>query len=266
MAPAASASHPHSLRLRYAGHCVGCGRPLPAGSWATYDPAPRTVTCPDCRPAPRAAAGGSAQREYQRRRGRRAERVKSIFGGFLGGVILTLVGDGQATAAWRRGAAGERRLARVLDGIPNVRALHDRAIPGSRANLDHVVVGPAGVAVIDAKRYRGLIHVEDRGGLFHRDLRLCVGRRDCSGLADAMPRQVEAVQRTLVGMGVDVPVTAYLCFVDGEWSIPWPPDRFHGVGIEGPRTIGRRLQHPRLLDPATVETIAAGLDRALRPR
>jgi hypothetical protein len=32
--------------------------------------------------------------------------------------------------------------------------LHDLAIPGSRTNLDHLVIGPGGVFVIDSKQYR----------------------------------------------------------------------------------------------------------------
>jgi hypothetical protein len=40
--------------------------------------------------------------------------------------------------------------------------LHDRAVPvpGSRANLDHVVVGPTGVWVVDSKAFRAPL----RGG------------------------------------------------------------------------------------------------------
>jgi hypothetical protein len=49
-------------------------------------------------------------------------------------------------SAWRRGAAGERRTARLLGqlGRQGWAVLHDLAIPGSQANLDHVVIGPGG--------------------------------------------------------------------------------------------------------------------------
>jgi len=57
---------------------------------------------------------------------------------------------------WRRGAAGEVATARLLDGLPGRRwvVLHDLRIPGSRANLDHLVIGPTGVWVIDTKTTR----------------------------------------------------------------------------------------------------------------
>jgi len=46
-------------------------------------------------------------------------------------------------------------VAAALDNCcrPEVVVLHDRAIPGSRANIDHIGIGPTGVWVIDTKRY-----------------------------------------------------------------------------------------------------------------
>ncbi len=56
-----------------------------------------------------------------------------------------------ATRAWKVGAAGERCVADVLDAT-DCFVLHDRGVPGSKANIDHVAIGPAGVFVIDAKK------------------------------------------------------------------------------------------------------------------
>jgi hypothetical protein len=46
--------------------------------------------------------------------------------------------------AWRRGAAGERRTARLLGPLERHGwvVVHDLAVPGSRANIDHLVIGP----------------------------------------------------------------------------------------------------------------------------
>ena len=58
--------------------------------------------------------------------------------------------------AWRQGAAGERRTARLLGPLERHgwAILHDLAVPGSTANLDHLVIGPGGVFVIDSKQCR----------------------------------------------------------------------------------------------------------------
>ena len=63
----------------------------------------------------------------------------------------------QSTRASRRGAPGEERLVGRLNELagPLLRVLHDRRIPRSSANIDHLVVTPNGVYVVDAKRYRG---------------------------------------------------------------------------------------------------------------
>jgi Nuclease-related domain len=62
-----------------------------------------------------------------------------------------------ATSAWRRGAAGERHTARLLRRLEQRGwvVLHDLAVPGSRANIDHLAIGPGGVVVIDSKQYGG---------------------------------------------------------------------------------------------------------------
>jgi hypothetical protein len=61
---------------------------------------------------------------------------------------------------WRRGAAGEVATAVLLTRLPRrFVVLHDLRIPGSRANVDHLVIGPTGVWVVDSKSYRARIRV-----------------------------------------------------------------------------------------------------------
>jgi hypothetical protein len=61
--------------------------------------------------------------------------------------------------------------------------LHDRRIPGTRANIDHLVVAATGVWIVDAKSYRGKVEQRDVGGWFTTDKRLFAGGRDRSGLS-----------------------------------------------------------------------------------
>jgi hypothetical protein len=57
---------------------------------------------------------------------------------------------------WLRAAAGEAATATELDRLNHRRwfVRHDVAIPGSRANVDHLAIGPSGVWVIDTKTTR----------------------------------------------------------------------------------------------------------------
>src|SRR5690606_35761953 len=108
-----------------------------------------------------------ARREYERRRARRQERVRAAHPR-IAGVILALTDDPQSTTAWATGARGEELLGRRLDGLVDsgVCVLHDRRIPGTKANIDHIAVCPGGVFVVDAKRYRGRPRLQVEGGLF----------------------------------------------------------------------------------------------------
>ena len=60
---------------------------------------------------------------------------------------------------WLRGAAGEGATADLLARLPGRSwvVLHDLAIPGHRANIDHLVIGPTGVWVIDTKTTRSQV-------------------------------------------------------------------------------------------------------------
>ncbi len=94
-------------------------------------------------------------------------------------------------------------------------------MPTGRANIDHLAIGPSGVTLIDAKRYRGQIAVERRGGLLSpRTEHLIVRGREQTRLVDGVLAQAQSVRRTLAsGPHATVPVQALLCFVDGDWPL-----------------------------------------------
>jgi hypothetical protein len=73
------------------------------------------------------------------------------------------------TRAWRDGARGERATARLLRplGRHGSTVFHDVAIPGTPANADHVVIGPAGVVLVDSKRYTGRVWQGPDGRVWH---------------------------------------------------------------------------------------------------
>jgi hypothetical protein len=92
--------------------------------------------------------------------------------------------------AWQRGAAGERRTAWLLEPLERHgwAVLHDLAIPGSRANFDHLVIGPGGVFVIDSRQYRGRLQLDGSGRLWHGRYPLAPTLRAVSFEADQAAR------------------------------------------------------------------------------
>jgi Nuclease-related domain len=75
----------------------------------------------------------------------------------------------EQTRSWRRGAQGERHMARLLDRLTRdgYVVFHDLAVPGSLANVDHLVIGPTGVFVIDSKQWTGSVHQSADGLAWH---------------------------------------------------------------------------------------------------
>jgi hypothetical protein len=261
-------------RVKYDGLCSRCGTSLRVRDPAVYERRTQSIRCIEC-PTPSAAetpeppidsgvAGGSARREYERRKANRETRVKGRFGRF-GRVVLALTDDPQSTRAWATGAKGEEKLAKALDGIDGLRMLHDRRVPQSRANIDHILISPAGVFVVDAKNYRGTIAIRNRGWFFRPDHRLYVGRRDCSAVASGLGWQVEAVTAALIagGVGPLPPVTPVLCFIDGEWPLFGAPDEYAGVRLEGTGSIRKLVAAPAVLDPPSIEHLTRLLGTAL---
>jgi hypothetical protein len=201
-------------------------------------------------------AGASARREHQRRRASREAGTRRKHPR-IGGLLLSLRDAPAPEQAWARGEQGEEQLARRLakhlaDGTV---LLHDRRMPSSRANIDHIAVAPSGVWVIDAKRYRGKVAVSKP--LFG-EAKLRIAGRDRSRLADGLAQQVAAVQAVIPDIGVEVPVHGALCFVDGDLPM-LGTITFRGYPLVYPRALARRINAKGGLPREQLHTVAARL-------
>lgn len=147
----------------------------------------------------------------------------------------------QPTTAWDQGAIGEEALGQGLNKLSseNVRVLHDRRIPGTRANIDHIAVTPSGIYVIDAKKYKGRPSLKIEGGILRpRVEKLLVGTRDQTKLVDGVLTQVDVV-RAIVGDAI--PVTGVLCFIEADWPLIGGTFTTRGVEVLWPRRLYPRL-------------------------
>ena len=186
-------------------------------------------------------AGASARREHERRRANRHQRVNDRHPR-IGKVLLALADEPQQESAWARGASGEERVAEALAKHRGdaVVVLHDRRIPKSRANIDHLAVTPTGVWVIDAKRYKGKVAVSTP--LFG-NAKLTIGGRDKTTLMDGLKKQVALVRAVISEIAPDVPVHGALCFVDADLPLLGRLT-FDGYPLLYPKALARRLnQH-----------------------
>lgn len=131
--------------------------------------------------------------------------------------------------------------------------LHDRRRPGKKANIDHIVIGPRGVYVIDAKHYAGLLEIRSTGTFFRpgpnrvfvggraHDKRLAFMDRQVRWVHEAVGADVEAVgghiKPVLCFLGVQVPLgqKAALAGVN-DVLITWPRRFVKDVSRVGPLT------------------------------
>ncbi|WP_307864653.1 nuclease-related domain-containing protein [Allobranchiibius sp. CTAmp26] len=209
-------------------------------------------------------AGASARREFERRRAKREERVRADHPK-LGGFLLAVSEAPQSTRAWDVGARGEERLGKGLDRLrcDRLLLLHDRRIPRSRANIDHLAVTASGVFVIDAKKYGGRPQLKVEGGVLRpRVERLLVGSRDCTKLVDGVLKQVDVVRSLL---SEDIPVLGVLCFVEAEWPLFGGAFTTRGVQALWPKKLYPQLQGDGLLTADKITEIHRTLAEALTP-
>jgi hypothetical protein len=294
---------PKTLPLRYAGHCAKCEIELPAGTTAVYDRDTKSVTCLAClaqqipsRPqttgpvlpesfddAERALVvlgpeqsevfagvpGASAQREYERRKNKRETRIREAHPR-MGGLILALSDDPQSTKAWATGVQGEERLGRQLDGLvgDGVHVLHDRRIPSTKANIDHIVVCASGVFVIDAKKYQGQrpsLRIEG-GWIRARTETLIVGSRNGTKLVDGVHKQVTLVRAALDANGLsEVPVGGMLCFVEADWPLIGGDFMIAGLNVLWPKKVASHIVKPGLVDGDTAKQVHHALASSFPP-
>jgi hypothetical protein len=190
-------------------------------------------------------------------------------------VLRALVGPGakekQLVARetrWSTGARGEEMLAETLERrCPHVLTLHDRRMPRSRANIDHIAIASSGVYVIDTKRYRGKIEVVKP---WFGDAKLKIAGRDRTKLIAGLERQIAAVADALAGTAEDVPVHGCLCFVapSGFFSDSGLPVlrtlQINGHRLHGPGRLVKRLNGSGPIDASRAQAIHKELARRLR--
>ena len=192
-----------------------------------------------------------------------------------------------ASAAWAAGAEGERRVAQALSVLPEPWVvLHDRLIrPGlTESNLDHLVVGPAGVILIDAKNWGGNV-TEWNGGLYQH-------RWDAAGRPTHESKHAEVAKVHAMGREtatrLGMPVTPVLCLAGSRSAQFGEPQQVRGIWVVPvARLVGWLEARPRAVeddalgrlstlvmtefpstttDPALLAAIGADLTRAQRSK
>jgi hypothetical protein len=240
--------------------------------------------------APEQVAGASAQARFERQRadyraGLRATLASSLATGAL--VMATvffvvapinplLASLGAAVAGvfclfvvsrlpvearyWDKGARGERKTASYLEPLlkRGFVILHDRELPGSKANIDHIAIGPTGIFVIETKYISGSIEVLND--------RLYVSDHDRDAYVAQVYREAIGAQVALGDLlnVMRITVTPVLC-IHGART-PLFDRAVGGVRLVSGRDL-RKLANAEstLLSAEQVQEVAAFAEKRLRP-
>lgn len=195
-----------------------------------------------------------------------------FFGAFVMMFIAVWTSPPQHIERWATGAEGERRTERALRGLQRHgwQVTHDLDWPGA-GNIDHLVIGPGGVYVLDSKVWGGVVSVDQAGAT--------ISPKDnpdaawtARGEAGRMSRAGAAVARALAartGLAVPAPTPVVvvwapfpqrvessggITYVDGEHLADW----LHGR----PRQLHHQ-QAAQLAAAATADLLtAAAADKA----
>ncbi|MCT9932722.1 NERD domain-containing protein [Planotetraspora sp. A-T 1434] len=158
-----------------------------------------------------------------------------------GGDLLFTWWDHERTAVWRGKRRGEVRTGRLLRrGLAKYgySVLDGRAVPGE-ASIDHLVIGPGGVWIVDNEAWGPDVHIAQFGGKLFFDEKN--GSAVAKGLTDAAAAMTGLLSRE---SGIDVEIQPVLAVHGGKLFTAGRPRVVvaEGLVLAYPRTVSRVLR------------------------
>ncbi|EKF86565.1 nuclease-related domain-containing protein [Methanobacterium formicicum] len=94
----------------------------------------------------------------------------------LAGVLLSVYGNNlinkgkEEGYSWQKGNKGEIIVADCLDTLPeDYFVFNDVKLPGKGGNIDHIVIGPTGIYVIETKNYTGKYRIKGNQWFYYKN-------------------------------------------------------------------------------------------------
>ena len=218
------------IKARFPSNCFLCKITISKGTDIRYYSESKNVTCLECfSNNSYGEAGKSAKDKALKIESKRKESVESI--PIIGKFIYPFLDPSKEAQKWSKGADGEEKVGSLLDELAvenNFIAIHDRRIPGSKANIDHMLITPKGIFIIDAKNYKGLVELRKSGSFFMPGKQsLFVNGKNRDNLVEGVKWQVGAVKASLIDS--KVLVVGVLAFTQNNWPWVGKPKLIDGV-------------------------------------
>jgi hypothetical protein len=133
--------------------------------------------------------------------------------------------------------------------------LHDVRLPGATHTLDHVVVAPSGVWLIDAVHLHGRLTKRDVGTRQEPQLRLILDGVDRTALVDSLSI-LRQTRHTIVDMQFGVEVHTAMCLIDTTWPMSARPFKVRNHWVTWPRALTDKIRSSGLVPIRTAHDIA----------
>ena len=123
----------------------------------------------------------------------------SLMIGVIAGAVVAYPGavaSFKQSGNWSRGKEGELAVSEALKDLPNdYVVLNDLMLPDGRGNVDHLIMGPNGLFVIETKNYSGFVKCVGDDWF--------VGRKKISSLSKQAKRNAVNIRENLEGVFKD---------------------------------------------------------------
>ena len=172
---------------------------------------------------------------------------------FIGVIIFSYGYNGGKS--WNKGIIGESIVSNYLNQLPEEYVIYnDVKFPGSYGNLDHIVIGPKGIFVIETKNYKGFFIIKDKEWFYKRDnaIKRAKGSPGKQVLANAM-----SLRRFLINNGIDMEgiwIQSIVTLVNRNFKIE---EKTRHYKVLYPETVSKFIQNSnRYIDNNILKEIA----------
>ena len=167
--------------------------------------------------------------------------------------------------SWEKGAIGEEGVGKAISNLCaeyGFKFLHDRRIPGTKANIDHILITDRGIFVVDTKNYKGAVRIKESGGLFWPlKETLFVGNLNQTKLVLGVKKQVELVSQKTLQAGYKLSVFGVLAFYKADFPIFFKPKIIDGILINSKGIEALILSFP-IIGEIEIEAVHLHLGKA----
>lgn len=149
-------------------------------------------------------------------------------------ILLLIIGVGLIIYAynkgksWNKGIKGESVVAEYLNQLPkDYFIFNDVKFPGSYGNLDHIVVGPNGIYVIETKNYSGFFIVRDREWFYKSGKTIKIAR---SQPGKQVMANAISLRKFLINNGINMDgvwVNSIVTLLDNNFKIEEKPRNYN---------------------------------------